>query len=136
MSLPSLPVSRRKRWLLAAAAGLAAATALLFGTGGNLKVVLYNNTDRPFRNIAVSVGNQHSERPVLEAQESAEVSFRPTETSSDVRLSIDADPPLRWSAPSLANPSLSRITLRVDNSGAVTLTLEKSWSAQLSGWME
>ena len=102
----------------------------------NLSVVVYNETDQPFRNIAVSVGTAEMERPSLDARESAAFDFRPVAVSTNVRVSIDADPPLRWSAPSLANPTISRVTLRVDPFGTVTMTLEKTWAAQLSGWFD
>lgn len=132
----SLFTSRRRRWILASAAGLVIALVLLLCSGRNLAVVVYDDTDRPFRGMAVCVGAQRCERAMLDAHESAVFSFRPVTASSDVSLFVDADLVLRWSAPSLANPSVARVILRVDESGAVTMTLEKPWTAQVSGWFE
>ena len=129
-------LSGRRRWLGAAAAGLLAVVLVLFWTRKDLDVVVYNNTGQPFQKVTVSVGNQTREAPMLDAMASIVFDFRAVDSSSDVRLSLDADPPLRWSAPSLATASLARVTLRVNEGGSVTVTLEKSWGAQLSNWLE
>ena len=128
--------SRRKRWMRAIAGGFLVVALLLFSTRKDLTVVVYNNTNRPFQNVAVSVGNTQRERASLEVRESGAFGFQTVETPSDVRLSIEADPPLRWSAPSLATPSVSRVTLRVDEFGTVTMTLEKTWAARVSECLE
>ena len=129
-------LSRRKRWMLGMAAGLFGVFAVLIWSQQELSVVVYNNTGQPFRNVTVSAGAQRREMRVLDVDESAAFSFRAVAAAEDVKLFIDMDPPLRWSAPSLATPSISRLTLRVDQFGGVTATAEKTWRAQCSGWLD
>ena len=128
--------SRRKQWLLATTAGFVAVAALWYWTRNDLGVIVYNDTNQPFRAIAVVIGTEHRDCGALDARESVAFAFRAVKTSTDVRLSIDADPPLRWSGPSLASPTISRVTLRVNESGSVTMTLEKTWKAKIAGWLE
>lgn len=128
--------SRRKKWLLTMALGVLAACPVLIWTQHEMSVVVYNNTGQPFRNVTVSSGPEHRDMPALDVRESAIFSFRPSAVPSDVQLILDSDPPLRWNAPSLATPSVSRITLRVDAFWGVTVTVERTWAAQLSSWLE
>ncbi|MEI6349799.1 MAG: hypothetical protein WCP06_01675 [Verrucomicrobiota bacterium] len=118
------------------AAGLAAVFAVLIWTQQELSVVVYNNTSQPFGNVTVSAGAERREMPALGVDESASFSFRAVVAPADVQLLIDTDPSLRWNAPSLATPSTSRLTLRVDQFGGVTVTVEKTWRAQCSDWLQ
>ena len=69
-------------------------------------------------------------------KESVLFEFRAVKTSTDIELSVDSDKPVRWSAPSLATPSISRVTFRVDEFGTVTMTVEKSWAERLADWLK
>jgi len=129
-------LSRRKRWLLATLGGLLAVCALLIWNQQELSVVVYNNTDHAFENVTVSAGAQIREIPALGAKESMSFSFNPVSLPTDLSLLIGGDFPLRWSAPGMASPSISRVTIRVDEFGGVTTTIERSWGSQLSSWLE
>lgn len=129
-------LTRRKRWMLAICAALLAVCLALFGTRKDLNVVVYNSTDRAFRDLTIFIGSEHHGVASLDARESVSVCFRAVTRPSDMRMIVDADPPLHWNAPSLATPSLSCVTLRVDEFGGVTMTLEKTWHARIAGWLE
>lgn len=119
-------IARKKIWLGAFTVAIAVFLLVLLYPSDKLVVVVYNNSDQPFHQVTVSVGAQNKDTASLDSKESMIFSFSRIEASADVALFVDADPPLKWSAPSLANPGVARVTLRVDNFGGVTATLDKS----------
>ena len=123
--------SRRKRWMIAFAAGFLLVCLDLVLFPGGVDVVVYNDSTRDFQNVTVSVGKTSREVGLLRTRESILLHFPASGAPADVRLFMDSDPPLRWTAPSLAGPSISRITLRADDFGGVTTTLEKQWLKKL-----
>ena len=129
-------LTRRKWWMLAICAALLAVCLVLFRTRKDLNVVVYNSTNRVFRDLTVFIGSERHDVVSLDARQSVSVCFRAVASPSDMGMIVDADPPLHWDAPSLATPSLSCVTLRVDEFGGVTMTLEKTWHARIAGWLE
>ena len=128
--------SQRRSWLLCFGLGLLLVIADRVRHHGELAVVVYNDSDRMFDHVAVSVGGSSAEIPALRSRESAVLQFRPGNQAEEVRLGIDTDPVLRWSAPGLAAPGVSNITLRVNRTGAVTESIEESWGKRLSRILE
>jgi hypothetical protein len=53
--------------------------------------------------------------------------FIPVRQETDVALDVQGDPPLTWSAPLLADADVARITLLVDASNSVIVTVEPTW---------
>jgi hypothetical protein len=129
-------IPRRKIWLGAFVATAALLLLAMFFPSNNIVVVLYNSSDQPFHQVTVSVGAQNRDAASLDSKESIVFSFPRGPASADVALFVDADPPLKWSAPSLANPGVARITLRVDDFGGVTVTSEESLWRRISHLLE
>lgn len=123
---------RRVVWLGALLALSALALSLFVVTHSGTTVAVYNNTSHPFRRITVTVGTERHDTEGLECKESIAFAFKTTSHSQDVRLVVESEAPLVWHAPSLASSKVLSITLRVDDFGGVTLSVENSWSFALS----
>ncbi len=121
-----MKIRRRTRWIVVGTALLALAAGLILVQPG-LVVVVYNSTNEPFRRVSVSVGADMRQKESLQPRESIAFPFKKAPREADVRLVVDADPTITWRAPSLARPDVCSITLRVDEFGGVTHTVEKSW---------
>ena len=122
---------RRQRWLLLTGLGLLMAVAYFLFWRSPLHVIVYNNADRLFAGITVTVGAQSIENRALQPDESISLGFAPVREAVDVNLYVQGDPPLRWSAPYLADSDVARITLRVDKTNTVTMTREPTWRRHL-----
>ena len=128
--------STRLRWVLSAATGALIVCGILYGAREDFCVIVYNNTGEPLQAVAVSVGNKVRDKAVLEPRESVEFQYGAVEPSSDIRLSAEKDPPLRWSAPKLAAPGISRVILRYEDQGGITMSVDKRWTEKLADWLK
>lgn len=104
--------------------GVCLVFAVPFFSEKKLAVILYNDTSRTIHRVSLAVGNQKIDSGVLEPGESIVLHFQPPAKTAGVQLTLDGEPPVAWRAPELAGPEVSSITLRVDESGAVTVTVE------------
>jgi len=123
-------IPNRKLWLALLCIGLLLLCGLLLWSQQGLTVVIYNNSERSFQHVSVSIGNQNAEVSSLNDQESVALHFRPASQPADIQVIIEADPPLQWKAPSLAAPGISIITLHIDRYNDIRSTQEKSWTSR------
>jgi hypothetical protein len=126
-----MTMMRRQKWILLTGLGLLMALAYFLFWPNPLLVIVYNNADRLFAGITVTIGSQSVVNAALQPDESISLGFAPVRESVDVNLDVQGDPPLRWSAPDLAGPEMARITLRVDKTNTVTMTAEPTWRRHL-----
>jgi hypothetical protein len=122
---------RRQKWLLLTGLGLLLAVAYFLFWPSPLHVIVYNNADRLFAGLTVTVGAQSIENGALQPDESVLLGFAPVREAVDLALEVPGDPPLRWTAPDLADSDVARITLRVDKTNTVTMTVEPTWRRHL-----
>jgi hypothetical protein len=126
-----MTMMRRELWLLLAGFGLLTAVVYFLFWPNPLHVIIYNDTDRPFARVTVTLGSQSAEYAPLQAEESISLGFTPVQTATDINLIVKSDPPVTWSAPFLADPDVARITLRVGASNSVIFTVEPTWRKRL-----
>ena len=126
-----MTMMRRQKWLLLTGLGLLMAIAYFLFWPSPLHVIVYNDADRLFAGITVTIGSQSIENGTLQPDESISLGFSPVREAVDVNLDVQADPPLRWNAPYLADSDVARITLRVDKTNTVTMTVEPTWQRHL-----
>jgi hypothetical protein len=126
-----MTMMRRQKWILLTGFGLLMAIAYFLFWPSPLHVIVYNNADRLFDGIRVTIGSQFIENAALQPDESISLGFAPVREAVDVNLEVQGDPPLRWTAPYLADPDMAQITLRVDKSNTVTMTAEPTWHRHL-----
>jgi hypothetical protein len=122
---------RRHKWLLLTGLGLLMAIAYFLFWPSPLHIIVYNDADRLFAGITVTIGSQTIENAALQPDESILFEFAPVREAVDVTLDVPGDPPLRWNAPDLADFDVARITLRVDRTNTVTMTVEPTWRRHL-----
>jgi hypothetical protein len=122
---------RRQKWLLLTGLGLLVAMAYFLFWPSPLQVIVYNNADRLFAGITVTIGSQSFEKAPLQPDESISLGFKPVREAVEVQLDVQGDPPLRWSAPYLADSDVAQVTLRVDETNTVTMTVEPTWRRHL-----
>jgi len=126
----------QRRWIVLAASAVILGLLLWKIFAPDFSVVLYNNTEQTFLTATVTAGWQSRECKALEPGESIELRFAAIHAPQDVHLFVDTEKSVHWSAPGLAAPAFSSITLRVDQFGGVTATREKSWREMILGSLE
>ncbi len=125
-------IRRRAIWLAASLAVFAAVIGSFYVIHSGITVAVYNNTSHLFRRVTVAVGDESHASEGLDCRESIAFTFKAPDHSRDVRLIVDSDAPVIWHAPALASSKVASITLRVDDYGGVTMSVENSWGFTLS----
>jgi hypothetical protein len=128
-------LARRLRPVVFVAALVVFSAVILLSRRG-LLVVIYNDTGHQFQRVEVAIGSRQSAAGPLAPDESIALHFSPPGDDGDVRLLIDGEPPLTWSSPGLATGGISVLTLRVDDFGRVTVTVEPRLLQRLGRLLE
>jgi hypothetical protein len=120
---------RRRRWLAGFGAALLALLAWAVFGGGEIEVVVYNQSPQPLGAVQVEAGGVRIDFPPLAPEESA-MRVLPRRAVGELTVSLPGDKPTRVAGPWIEPGETAQVIARVDEFGGVLFSQLPSWRSR------